>query len=69
MVYDSRDIYMVAANLARLRGPIKTVLTQIGEQIKKTVREVRLTVSWQNGRSTESFDVVTHLVVTTPEEM
>ncbi len=25
VVYDSRDIYMVAANLARLRGPIKAV--------------------------------------------
>ncbi len=62
-----------APQLAPLRSAmeatVKTVLTQIGEQIKKTVREVRLTVTWQNGRSTESFDVVTHLVVTTPEEM
>jgi glycosyltransferase involved in cell wall biosynthesis len=29
VVYDSRDIYMVAANLARLRGPIKTVLARM----------------------------------------
>ena len=29
VVYDSRDIYMVAANLARLRGPIKAVLTRL----------------------------------------
>jgi len=28
VVYDSRDIYMVAANLARLRGPIKSILTR-----------------------------------------
>lgn len=29
VVYDSRDIYMVAANLARLRGPIKAVLARL----------------------------------------
>ena len=29
VVYDSRDIYMVAANLARLRGPIKAVLARM----------------------------------------
>ena len=29
VVYDSRDIYMVAANLARLRGPIKGVLARM----------------------------------------
>jgi glycosyltransferase involved in cell wall biosynthesis len=29
VVYDSRDIYMVAANLARLRGPIKALLTRL----------------------------------------
>ncbi len=29
VVYDSRDIYMVAANLARLHGPIKAVLTRL----------------------------------------
>ncbi len=29
VVYDSRDIYMAAANLARLRGPIKAVLARM----------------------------------------
>jgi glycosyltransferase involved in cell wall biosynthesis len=29
VIYDSRDIYMVAANLARLRGPIKAVLARL----------------------------------------
>lgn len=29
VVYDARDIYMVAANLARLRGPIKAVLARL----------------------------------------
>jgi glycosyltransferase involved in cell wall biosynthesis len=29
VIYDSRDIYMVAANLARLRGPIKAILARL----------------------------------------
>jgi glycosyltransferase involved in cell wall biosynthesis len=29
VLYDSRDIYMVAANLAKLRGPVKWVLTRM----------------------------------------
>jgi glycosyltransferase involved in cell wall biosynthesis len=29
IVYDARDIYMVAANLAKMRGPIKTVLARL----------------------------------------
>ncbi len=29
VVYDARDIYMVAANLARLRGPIKSILARL----------------------------------------
>jgi glycosyltransferase involved in cell wall biosynthesis len=29
VLYDARDIYMVAANLARLRGPIKAVLARL----------------------------------------
>jgi len=61
-----------APQLAPLQGAmtatIQPLLTRIGEQLKKTVREVRLTVAWENGRTTESFDVVTHLVVTEPEE-
>jgi general secretion pathway protein I len=53
---------------AVMQASISNLLTQIGEKLKKTVREVRLTVSWADGRSTESFDVVTHLVVMEPEE-
>ena len=47
---------------------VQSLLTTIGEQLKKGVREVRLTVSWQDGRTTESFDVVTHVAVLEPEE-
>jgi general secretion pathway protein I len=51
-----------------LGAALQGLLAQIGEQLKGTVREVRLTVSWEDGGVAESFDVVTHLVVTTPEE-
>ncbi len=58
----------LAASQAVIKGMLQALLTRIGEQLKKGVREVRLTVSWQDGRTTESFDVVTHLVVGEPEE-
>ena len=44
---------------------IQQQLTGLGEQIKSGVRELRLTVGWKDGRATESFTVVTHLVVLT----
>jgi general secretion pathway protein I len=53
---------------AILTATIQAQLTKISEQLKKSVREVRLTVSWQDGARQESFDVVTQLVVTEPEE-
>jgi general secretion pathway protein I len=52
---------------AVLNATIQTVLTQIGEDLKKGLREVRLTVSWVDGTE-ESFEVVTHVVVKQPEE-
>ncbi len=42
---------------------LQTLLTTAGEQIKKGVRDVRLTVSWQDGKATESFTVDTQLVL------
>jgi general secretion pathway protein I len=47
---------------------IQAQLTIVGEQVKKGVREVRLTVSWPDGKKPESFTVVTHMVVLTPTE-
>jgi general secretion pathway protein I len=32
------------------------------DQLTKSVREVHLTVSWKEGKLTETFDVVTHVV-------
>jgi general secretion pathway protein I len=47
-------------------GPFATLaqtqITQLLDQIQKGVREVHLTVSWQEGRRTESVDLVTHFV-------
>lgn len=53
---------------ALLTATIQAQLTRISESLKKSAREVRLTVSWQDGAVRESFDVVTQLVVTDPEE-
>lgn len=53
---------------ALLQGSLQALLLRIGEQLKKGVREVRLTVSWPSGGATESFDVVTDLVVLEAEE-
>jgi general secretion pathway protein I len=38
-------------------------LTGLGEKLKSGVREVRLTVGWKDGKTTESFTLVTHMVV------
>ena len=48
------------------KGMIDQQLTALGEEIKKGVRQVRLTISWQDGKATESFTVATTMVVLTP---
>lgn len=53
---------------AALTQALQAQLTIVGEQVKKGVREVRLTVSWPDGRKAESFTVVTHMVVLSPRE-
>jgi general secretion pathway protein I len=52
---------------AALGATIRAVLTRIGEQLKTGLREVRLQVSWTDGRTPESFEVVTHVAVLSPE--
>jgi general secretion pathway protein I len=47
-------------------GMIQQQLTGLGEKLKSGVRELRLTVGWKDGKVTESFTLVTHLVVLTP---
>ena len=52
---------------AALLGPaLETQLVQFGEVVKKSLREVHLTVTWQDGKHDESFTVVTHLLVLQP---
>jgi general secretion pathway protein I len=48
------------------KAAIEQQLTALGEEIKRGVRQVRLTVSWEDGRATESFTVATTMVVLTP---
>ena len=52
-------LFPAAPALASL---LKAQLATIGEELKKGLREVRLTVSWQEGARSQSFAVVTHLV-------
>jgi general secretion pathway protein I len=56
-----------AATAAVTQG-LNAQLKAFGEQVKKGVREVRLTVSWPEGKATRSFTVVTHMVVLSPTE-
>ncbi len=51
---------------AAMSNLFKTQLTAFGEQIKKSLREMRLTVAWLDGRQRRQFTVVTHLVVLNP---
>ncbi|MBI3185223.1 MAG: hypothetical protein HYZ28_24055 [Myxococcales bacterium] len=54
-----------AAGLAAL-GPAAGIaqgqFNQMVEQITQAVREVHLTVTWKDGKQTESIDLVTHVV-------
>ncbi|MFO0583075.1 MAG: prepilin-type N-terminal cleavage/methylation domain-containing protein [Anaeromyxobacter sp.] len=53
---------------AALFGPmLDTQLLRFGETIKKGVRELRLTVSWPDGKVDGTFTIVTHLVVLAPQ--
>lgn len=51
---------------AMIKPMIEGQVNILVETMKKALREVRLTVSWSEGARTESFDVVTHLVVLAP---
>lgn len=51
-----------------LSAIVQTQLTAFGEDVKKGLREVRLTVAWDEGETERAFTVVTHLVVLQPKE-
>lgn len=56
----------VSSQLSTLQPLIETQVTALTETLEKAVREVRLTVSWADGRNEESLEVVTHMVVLAP---
>lgn len=45
---------------------IQSQVTAFGETLKKSFREMRLTVAWRDGRVPRSFTITTHLVVLNP---
>ena len=49
-----------------LGGFLQTQLAAFGETLKKSFREMRLTVSWQDGKTSHGFTVTTHLLVLNP---
>ncbi len=53
----------LAAFQGTLTAALQGVLGKLGEQMKRGVRQVKLTVSWPEGAQEESFTVVTHMVV------
>lgn len=42
-------------------SPIASVFKLVNEQIKDSIREVKLTVKWKDRKKERSFDVVTHI--------
>jgi general secretion pathway protein I len=43
-------------------NPLTAQFQQMVDTLQKSVREVHLTVTWKEGKVTESFDLVTHVV-------
>lgn len=52
--------------MGALGGMLQTQLTAFGETVKKSLRELRLTVTWPDGRHERGFTVTTHLLVLNP---
>ncbi len=63
VVYDARDIYMVAANLARLRGPIKSVLARLERGWARSSDRVITVNEPYAAELARRFDVAAPLVV------
>ncbi len=54
---------LLASSAPQLTALLQPILAQLADNVKKGLREVRLTVSWpENGRD-ESFEVRTHMLV------
>ncbi len=51
---------------AAMAGMLQGQLAAFGESLRKSLREVRLTVAWPGGKEGHRFTVATHLVVLNP---
>jgi general secretion pathway protein I len=58
----------LAPFMSTFAAAFQGVLGQLGEKMKRGVRQVKLTVSWPEGAGEESFTVTTHMVVLAPGE-
>jgi general secretion pathway protein I len=58
----STPLETIFPGAAAAAGTLNMQLAMIGENIKKGLRQIRLTVSWKDGARDESFTVVTHLI-------
>jgi general secretion pathway protein I len=58
----------LAAFQAQLTVAFQALAARLGENVKKGLREVRLTVRWPAGTREESFQVTTHMLVLAPGE-
>ncbi len=47
-------------------GLLQTQLAAFGEALKRSFREMQLTVSWRDGKASHAFTVTTHLLVLNP---
>lgn len=56
------DPSALMSSLGPMAGMASMQFTQMVDQIQRAVREVHLTVTWKEGRLTESLDLVTHVV-------
>lgn len=52
----------MAGMMGPAAGLMQTQFQQIVDLLTKSVREVHLTVTWKEGKITESFDIVTHVI-------
>ncbi|MBL9038279.1 MAG: prepilin-type N-terminal cleavage/methylation domain-containing protein [Archangium sp.] len=52
----------LAGALGPMAGLMQGQFTQMVDKLQKSVREVHLTVSWKEGKLTESIDLATHIV-------
>lgn len=58
----AKDPTAMMSALGPMAGVASQQFTQMVDQLQRSVREVHLTVTWKEGRLTESLDLVTHVV-------